>query len=116
MNSAGKVPEKDWLKGSGLGWNGPWGTTYAPNLRLILNGLDQEQWIKKAKTLKTRPPMPWFNLNAMTEEDLMAIYQFVKSLGPAGKPAPAYLPPEKKPTPPYGTFVFPPSNERTKGG
>ena len=33
--SGGKVPEKDWLLGDALGWNGPWGsTTYATNLRL----------------------------------------------------------------------------------
>ena len=29
----GKVPEKDWLAGDRLGWRGPWGTTYAVNLR-----------------------------------------------------------------------------------
>src|SRR4051794_1557083 len=27
-------PESDWLTGSPLGFNGPWGTSYAPNLRL----------------------------------------------------------------------------------
>jgi mono/diheme cytochrome c family protein len=32
----GNVSEKDWLLGSGpLGWRGPWGTTYASNLRPI---------------------------------------------------------------------------------
>src|SRR5438270_13522633 len=31
----GKVPEKDWLMGSGpLGFHGPWGTTYPTNLRI----------------------------------------------------------------------------------
>jgi hypothetical protein len=30
----GNVPEKEWLLGGGpLGFRGPWGTTYAPNLR-----------------------------------------------------------------------------------
>ncbi|MDX1487796.1 MAG: hypothetical protein R3268_06320, partial [Acidiferrobacterales bacterium] len=32
--SNGDVPEKDWLTGDTLGWRGPWGTTYAVNLRL----------------------------------------------------------------------------------
>ena len=33
----GKIPEKDWLLGSGpLGYSGPWGTTYATNLRLLI--------------------------------------------------------------------------------
>jgi mono/diheme cytochrome c family protein len=30
----GKVDEKLWLTGDALGWSGPWGTTYATNLRL----------------------------------------------------------------------------------
>ena len=34
--SAGEVPESDWLQGDSLGWQGPWGTTYATNLRLQL--------------------------------------------------------------------------------
>ena len=34
--SGGKTPEKDWLTGDALGWRGPWGTTYAPNLRLSI--------------------------------------------------------------------------------
>ena len=25
--AAGKIPEKDWLKGDAMGWRGPWGTT-----------------------------------------------------------------------------------------
>ena len=34
----GKVPESQWLLGGGsLGFNGPWGTTYAPNLRLTMS-------------------------------------------------------------------------------
>ena len=37
--SGGKVPEKDWLTGDSLGWQGPWGTTYAPNLRLFFQSV-----------------------------------------------------------------------------
>lgn len=33
--AGGKVDEKLWLSGSTLGWRGPWGTTYAVNLRLV---------------------------------------------------------------------------------
>ena len=32
--SGGKVPEAQWLSGVPLGFNGPWGTSYASNLRL----------------------------------------------------------------------------------
>ena len=54
------------------------------------------------------PPMPWFNLNAMTAEDLGAMYQFLRYLGPAGTPAPAYVPPDQEPAGPYATFPAPP--------
>ena len=64
--SGGKVPEAQWLLGDALGWHGPWGTTYATNLRLYMQDLTEEQWVKKAKTLNARPPMPWFNVRAMT--------------------------------------------------
>jgi mono/diheme cytochrome c family protein len=85
--SDGKVPEKEWLLGeSNVGFSGPWGTTYATNLRLSLSKMSEAQWIRYAKNLKVRPPMPWFNLNQWTEADLRAFYQYVRSLGPAGKP------------------------------
>jgi len=105
----GNVPEKEWLLGSGpLGFNGPWGTTYAPNLRLSLSKMSESDWVKSAKTLKTRPPMPWFNLSQWSEADLRAFYQYVKSLGRVGEPAQAYLPPELPPKPPYIQWPAPP--------
>ena len=99
--SGGKIPEAQWLAGDILGFSGPWGTTYPVNLRLYMQALTEAQWVKKAKTLTTRPPMPWFNVQAMTERDLRALYRYVRSLGAAGKPAPAYLPPDKSPPPPF---------------
>jgi len=106
--SEGKVPEEQWLTGDRFGWRGPWGTTYASNLRLLVASLTEEQWVAMAKGLRSRPPMPWFNLNQMKEEDLRALYRFIRSLGPGGSPAPAYVPPEKEPPPPYALFPPPP--------
>ena len=101
----GKVPQSEWLLGSGpFGFRGPWGTTYPPNLRLTLAKLTENQWVKFAKGLKTRPPMPWFTLTAMHESDLRLIYRFIKSLGPVGEPVPAYLPPSQEPKPPYAQW------------
>src|SRR5688572_12791270 len=108
MASAGKVDEKLWLTGDVLGWRGPWGTTYASNLRLYFDKLTEDQWVKIARSLETRPPMPWFALRDMTETDLRAIHAFAKSLGPAGAAAPAYVPPDKEPKPPYAQFPSPP--------
>ena len=104
----GKVPESEWLTGDALGWQGAWGTTYATNLRLYFQDLTEEQWVKKAKNLTARPPMPWFNVRDMTSADLRAIYRYVRHLGPAGQPAPAYLPPGQKAPGPVVTFPAPP--------
>lgn len=106
--SAGQVPEKEWLTGDALGWRGPWGTTYPSNLRLSMNAVKEDDWIRMAQTMKTRPPMPWFTLHAMDKEDLRAIYRYVRHLGKAGKPAPAWVPPEKTPAGPFIQFPAPP--------
>ncbi len=102
--SGGKVPEKEWLTGDALGWRGAWGTTYATNLRLSMQALTEDQWVAKAKNLTARPPMPWFNVRRMSESDLRAIYRYVRHLGPAGKPAPDYVPPDRMPRGPYVQF------------
>ena len=104
----GATPEKEWLMGDRLGYRGPWGTTYPVNLRLYMQGISEDQWVKAAKTMKTRPPMPWFALNAMTEPDLRAIYRLVRSLGPAGPAAPAFVPPDREPPPPFIQWPAPP--------
>ena len=106
--AGGMVAESEWLTGDTLGWRGPWGTTYATNLRLYMQGLTEDQWVKKAKSLMTRPPMPWFNVRDMTTSDLRALYRFIRHLGPAGKPAPAHVPPGQTPSGPYVQFPAPP--------
>lgn len=100
----GQVPEKDWLLGDSFGWRGDWGTTYPPNLRIYVQNLSEDQWVKAARALKARPPMPWFALHEMHERDLRAFYRFVRSLGPVGSPAPAYVPPGQTPNGPYAQF------------
>jgi mono/diheme cytochrome c family protein len=104
----GKVPEKDWLTGDALGWQGPWGTTYAPNLRTYFRTIDEESWVSVAKTREFRPPMPGPSLRAMTDEDLRAVYRYVRALGPAGGPAPAYAPPGHQVAGPVVVFPAPP--------
>ena len=99
--AGGKAAESERLKGDTLGYRGPWGTTYPTNLRLSIGKMTEDQWVKYAKTLMTRPPMPWFNIQAMTEADQRALYQYVKSLGVSGSPAPTFLAPDKTPKPPF---------------
>ena len=104
----GKVNEAEWLLGGTLGFYGPWGTTYAPNLRMTVSRMTEAEWVSYARALKTRPPMPWFNLNKWSESDLRAVYQYVRTLSPVGKAAPAYLPPDKQPNPPFLQWPAPP--------
>jgi len=103
--AGGKIPEKQWLTGNELGWRGPWGTTYPRNLRLYMQDVSEEKWIKVAKTTMLRPPMPWFALHDMTTQDLRAIYRFIKYLGPVGEISPAFVPPEQEPKGPYVRIV-----------
>lgn len=107
--TAGQIPQEQWLQGDQLGWQGPWGTTYPGNLRLSMNKLTEQQWLTMAKTAQFRPPMPWFALRDMAENDLKAIYHFVKKLGPAGQPAPTYLAPGQTATGPVIRFPAPPA-------
>jgi mono/diheme cytochrome c family protein len=100
--AGGKAAEADRLKGNTLGFRGAWGTTYASNLRLSIGKMTEEEWLKYGKSLMTRPPMPWFNVRAMTDADLRAVYQYVKSMpGAAGIAAPPFVPPDQQPKQPY---------------
>src|SRR6266481_4484036 len=82
-------------------------TTYASNLRLLVKDLSANQFVKFARS-EFRPPMPWFNLRAMTDRDLTAIYAYLKHLGPAGQPAPQYVPADQTPAGPVVQFTTPP--------
>jgi mono/diheme cytochrome c family protein len=102
--NGGKTPEKDWLTGGVTGWRGSWGTTYPTNLRLYFQEITEAQWVQLAKEMRRRPPMPYFSLNAMSQADVRAMYKFIRSLGPAGKPAPQFVPPDKVPPQPVVQF------------
>lgn len=107
--TGGKVPEKKWLTGNRLGWRGPWGTTYPGNLRLLMQHLSEDQWVKLAKTAEFRPPMPWFALHDMNRQDLRAIYRFIRYLGPAGEPSPSFVPPGQEPK---GAYILYPQSPK----
>ncbi len=101
--SGGQIDPAKALKGSAIGWRGPWGTTYAANLRLIARqkAKSEDEFVQYAKTLKTRPPMPWYNVRAMDESDLRSLYQYIMSLGDPGDPPPDAVPPDQEPKTPY---------------
>jgi len=99
--TGGAIPEELWLLGDSTGYFGPWGTTYPLNLREYFGKLTEDEWVARAKTVQTRPPMAWWVLNALTEEDARAVYRYINSLGAAENEVPVYLPPGQVPPLPY---------------
>ena len=56
----GKIDPNKALRGSRVGWRGPWGTTYAWNLLLRVQDLSEDGYVTYLQTLRARPPMPWY--------------------------------------------------------
>jgi cytochrome c1 len=106
--SNGKTSPAEQLTGSPVGYRGPWGTTYAANLRSVVQRASEDRWVQILSTADGghgRPPMPWMNTAQMSDHDLRAMYRYIHSLGAAGSPAPRGLPPGTMPTTPYINFV-----------
>ena len=72
-------------------WSGPWGVSYASNLTPDTNtGLGiwtEEMFLKAMRTGKhygasrdILPPMPWQSLSKLTDEDLRAIFAYLRSI------------------------------------
>ena len=103
--TGGTIDPATALKGSPVGYQGPWGTTYAANLRLIAADYDEDGWVDYLTSFEARPPMPWFNVHYLAEPEMRSLYQYIVSLGDVGDPVPAYVPPGVEPTTPYLVFV-----------
>lgn len=106
----GQVPEARWLTGDQLGWRGPWGTTYASNLRAYFSSISENEWVRAARASRLQSPMPSVNLRQMHPADLRALYRYVRSQGPAADaaPVPAFVPPGQEPAGPAVNFPMPP--------
>jgi opacity protein-like surface antigen len=104
----GKVPKDDQLLGSNVGYRGPWGTSYAPNLRLILGRMTEARWVQVLTTAddgEGKPPMPYHNSALAAPEDLKAMYAYIKKLGVKGERTPRSVPAGQEPTTPYINMV-----------
>src|SRR5579864_10126 len=99
--SDGKVPVSAWMTGSKIGYRGPWGTSYAANVRIEFTQITENDWLFMVRTRAGRWPMVWHNLRTLKNMDQRAIYRFVRSLGPRGKRVPADVPPGREPSTPY---------------
>lgn len=91
------------LSGSDLGWQGPWGVSFARNLTPDPDtgiGRWSEADIIKAFRSGMRPngtmllpPMPWQDFSAMSNEDAAAVAAFLKSLPAVVHKSPDDIPP-----------------------
>jgi mono/diheme cytochrome c family protein len=91
-------------------WTGPWGISYAANLTPDVNtGLGiwtEEMFIEAMRTGRHMgygrpilPPMPWQNLAGASDEDLKAIYAYLRTIPEVRNEVP-------QPVPPTGPLSF----------
>lgn len=111
----GHAPKAMLLTGSGFNFQGPWGTTYPVNLRLYVQKLTVREWIHRLRTMKARPAMPSWTFRYLTDRDLTDMYAYIRSLGPAGQPAHAWVPPGQAAPMPYFKLTLPPPPVRPAG-
>ena len=85
-------------------WAGPWGISFAANLTPHKNGLglwSEQQFVDSLKTgthlgvgRPVLPPMPWPAYKNLSDEDLKAIFAFLKTLPPVPNIVPQPISPE----------------------
>jgi len=93
--SGGKIDPDKALKGNPVGFEGPWGTNFAKNLRLTVAKMSEDDWVTFAKTFQVGPPMPWYNVHELNEVESRSLYQYIKSLpGDPGSQTPDDIPPK----------------------
>jgi hypothetical protein len=87
-------------------WAGSWGVSFAYNLTphpaTGIGNWDETLFIQSLRTGKFMgtsrdmlPPMPWQELGSMKDDDLKAIFSYLKSLPPIENEIPASLPPSQ---------------------
>ena len=89
------------------GWSGPWGVSFAANLTpdpetSILRDFTEEQFVQTMRTGRHQgqgrpilPPMPWQNFGQMTDDDLKAVFAYLRQIPAVKNKVPDPLPPAK---------------------
>ena len=100
--------DKTWIWGGNPGMTaffGPWGVSYAANLTpdttYGLGGWSEDMFIQSLRNGKHMgtgrnllPPMPWNWINQMTDEDLKAVFAYLKSIPVVHNEVPQPIPPK----------------------
>lgn len=104
---APKLPEGPWIAtttGTLTAWNGPWGTSFTANLtpdvETGLGAWTEENFIETIRSARHQgrgrpllPPMPAEMYAQMTDEDLAAVFAYLRTIPPVKNRVPAPLPP-----------------------
>lgn len=89
--------------------SGPWGVSFSANLtpdqtgtgnwteENFLRALKEGKYKGLANSRQLLPPMPWQNFANVTDEDIRAIFAYLKSIPPVSNIVPAAIIPEQKP-------------------
>jgi hypothetical protein len=108
MPPAPKLPEGPWgvtVASTLTAWSGPWGTSFPANLtpdpETGLGKWTEQDFVDTIRSgrhmgrgRQILPPMPWFNYAKATDEDLKAIYAYLRSIPPVRNRVPEPIPPE----------------------
>jgi mono/diheme cytochrome c family protein len=109
ITAPAKPPGGEWQNAAVMGatntaFSGPWGVSFTANLTPEPNtGIGiwtEEMFIKTLRTGRhwgvsrpILPPMPWFNYGKMTDEDLKAVFAYLRSIPPVVNHVPTPIPP-----------------------
>jgi len=102
------VAPGNWVatEGNFAAWVGPWGISYAANITpdnaTGIGALSEEMFIKTLREGKWMgvgrpllPPMPWQVIGQKSDQDLKAMYAYLKSIKPISNEVPQPVPPDK---------------------
>jgi mono/diheme cytochrome c family protein len=101
------LPEGPWVtvvSGTNTAWAGPWGVSFTANLtpdpETGLGKWTEKQFIDTMKTGRhlgigrpILPPMPWFMIGAAHDDEIKAIFAYLKSLPPVKNKVPQPIEP-----------------------
>lgn len=88
-------------------WSGPWGVSFSANLTPDpetgrLRDFTEQQFLQTLRTGRHQgqgreilPPMPWPFIGKMTDDDLKAIFAYLRQVAPVKNKVPEPLPPAK---------------------
>ena len=86
-------------------WSGPWGVSFTANLTPdpetgVLRDFSEEQFIQTMRTGRHQgqgreilPPMPWPLIGKMTDDDLKAVFAYLRQIPAVNNTVPDPIPP-----------------------